>query len=44
VHLRPGWEPLEFICLENNRDTETLPGGEHGLTNIEAARRKGYLD
>lgn len=44
VHLRPGWEPLEFICLENNRDTEHLPGGEYGLTNIEAARRKGYLD
>jgi hypothetical protein len=45
VHLRPGWEPLEFICLENNRDTEALPGDvEHGITNIEAARRKGYSD
>jgi hypothetical protein len=44
VHLRPGWEPLEFICLENNRDTDHLPGGEYGLTNVEAARQKGYLD
>ena len=44
VHLRPGWEPLEFICLENNRDIENLPGGEYGLTNIEAARKKEYLD
>ena len=45
VHLRPGWEPLEFICLENNQDIENLPGNEdYGITNIEAARRKGYLD
>jgi hypothetical protein len=46
VHLRPGWEPLEFICAENNRDIENLPGDADaaGLTNIEAARLKGYLD
>jgi len=44
VHLRPGWEPLEFICLENNRDVESLPGEGYVLENIEAARRKGYLD
>jgi hypothetical protein len=46
VHLRPGWEPLEFICAENNRDIENLPGNAEvaGLTNIEAARLKGYLD
>jgi hypothetical protein len=45
VHLRSGWEPLEFICEENNRDTENLPGDPTlvGLSNVEAARRKGYL-
>lgn len=26
MHLRPGWEPLEFICNENNKDVEHLPG------------------
>jgi hypothetical protein len=26
MHLRPGWEPLEFICNENNKDLEHLPG------------------
>jgi hypothetical protein len=26
VHLRPGWEPQEFICNENNKDLEHLPG------------------
>jgi hypothetical protein len=26
VHLRPGWEPGEFICNENNKDVEHLPG------------------
>jgi hypothetical protein len=26
IHLRPGWEPLEFICTENNADLEHLPG------------------
>ena len=26
VHLTPGWEPLEFICAENNKDVEHLPG------------------
>ena len=44
VHLRPGWEPLEFICLENNKDVESLPGEDYVLTNLEAARRKGYLE
>jgi hypothetical protein len=45
VHLRPGWEPLEFICGENNKDVENLPGeGGPVSTNLEAARRKGYLD
>jgi hypothetical protein len=46
VHLRPGWEPLEFICNENNKDIENLPGNAEaaGLTNIEAARLKGYLE
>jgi hypothetical protein len=45
VHLRPGWEPLEFICQENNRDIEHLPGdgGAAGLSNLEAARLKGYV-
>lgn len=44
VHLRPGWEPLEFICLENNKDIDSLPGEDYVLPNIEAARLKGYLD
>ena len=45
VHLRPGWEPLEFICGENNKDVENLPGDDSaGLTNREAARKKGYLE
>ena len=44
VHLRPGWEPLEFICGENNKDVENLPGSSSVLTNIEAARQKGYLE
>ena len=26
IHLRPGWEPWEFICNENNKDLEHLPG------------------
>jgi len=45
VHLRPTWEPLEFICEENNRDMENLPGDASfiGLSNVEAAKRKGYL-
>jgi len=37
VYLRPGWEPLEFICGENNRDIERLPGGHLVVPNIEAA-------
>ncbi len=36
VHLRPGWEPLEFICAENNRDVENLPGGSSVVPNVEA--------
>jgi hypothetical protein len=46
VHLRSGWEPLEFICGENNKDIENLPGSAEmrGMTNVEAARIKGYLD
>jgi hypothetical protein len=46
VHLRPGWEPLEFICGENNKDIENLPGDTDvaGLSNVEAARKKGYLE
>jgi hypothetical protein len=46
LHLRPGWEPLEFICGENNKDIENLPGSPEarGVTNLEAARMKGYLD
>jgi len=46
VHLRPGWEPLEFICGENNKDVENLPGSAAaaGLTNLDAARAKGYLE
>src|SRR3970282_2133144 len=31
--LRPGWEPLE-----------NLPGGAEVLTNIEAARQRGYIE
>jgi len=26
MHLRPGWEPIEFICGENNKDLPHLPG------------------
>ncbi len=44
VHLRPGWEPMEFICAENNKDVPSLPGESYVLTNLEAARLKGYLD
>jgi len=44
VHLRPGWEPLEFICGENNQDISSLPGESYVLSNIEAARLKGYLE
>ena len=33
------------MALENNKDIENLPGDPEaaGLTNIEAARLKGYL-
>jgi hypothetical protein len=44
VHLRPGWEPFEFICAENNKDVENLPGDAEVLTNIETARRRGYIE
>jgi hypothetical protein len=45
VHLRSGWEPLEFICGENNKDVENLPGDDGPVrSNVEAARQKGYLD
>jgi hypothetical protein len=37
VHLRPGWEPLEFICGENNKDVENLPGGGSVLPNVSAS-------
>jgi hypothetical protein len=26
AHLRPGWEPQEFICNENNKDLGHMPG------------------
>ena len=32
---------LEFICGENNRDVEKLPGGHLVTTNVEAARALG---
>ena len=44
VHLRPGWEPLEFICGENNQDISSLPGESRVLSNIDAARLKGYVE
>jgi len=33
VHLQPDWEPLEFICGENNKDLENLPGGNFVVPN-----------
>jgi hypothetical protein len=39
VYLQPDWEPLEFICGENNRDIERLPGGHTVVSNVEAAQR-----
>ena len=41
VYLRPDWEPLEFICGENNRDIERLPGGHVVVPNVEAAAALG---
>ena len=41
VFLRPDWEPLEFICGENNRDIERLPGGHLVVPNVEAAAALG---
>jgi hypothetical protein len=41
VYLRPDWEPLEFICGENNRDIERLPGGHTVVSNVEAAAALG---
>jgi hypothetical protein len=29
-HLRPGWEPLEFICGEHNKDIEKPAGRQSG--------------
>ena len=43
VHLRPGWEPLEFICGENNKDIESLPGDNIIISNYEAAVEKGFV-
>lgn len=36
VHLRPGWEPVEFICGENNQDIDSLPGNGLVVPNVEA--------
>lgn len=36
VRLRPGWEPLEFICGENNKDIGNLPGGTLVVPNTAA--------
>lgn len=36
VHLRPGWEPVEFICGENNQDIDSLPGNRLVVPNVEA--------
>ncbi len=33
VRLRPEWEPREFICGENNKDLESLPGGSLVVPN-----------
>lgn len=38
VHLRPGWEPLEFICGENNKDVENLPNSGPVVPNVSAAQ------
>jgi hypothetical protein len=38
VYLRPEWEPLEFICNENNRDIARLPGTHAVFPNVERAR------
>lgn len=34
VRLRPDWEPIEYICGENNKDLESLPGGSVVGPNI----------
>jgi hypothetical protein len=41
VYLRPEWEPLEFICGENNRDIDRLPGGHLVVPNVDAAKALG---
>ena len=33
VRLRPDWEPREYICGENNKDLESLPGGSLVVPN-----------
>jgi len=35
MRLRPDWEPNEYICGENNKDLESLPGG-NVVPNISA--------
>ena len=41
VHLRPGWEPLEFVCGENNKDIENLPAIRRRLGSRISRRRGG---
>jgi len=36
VRLQPDWEPLEMICGENNKDLESLPGGNFVVPNATA--------
>ena len=38
VYLRPEWEPFEFICNENNRDLQRMPGTHVVVPNLERAR------
>jgi hypothetical protein len=38
VYLRPEWEPFEFICNENNRDLQRMPGTHVVIPNVERAR------
>jgi hypothetical protein len=43
VYLRPDWEPLEFICNENNRDVARMPGSQLVVPNVERARTLNFL-
>lgn len=36
VRLRPDWEPIEYICGENNKDLESLPGGSFVVPDASA--------